>query len=328
LLVFDNHASGHRANYVELFADIAGGTPLISPFARALPKLLFTRNLILPTFEGAPRRNLLLVLARMLLRRKTAVIFLRAHLFDHRSATSRLAHAAMLQTFGRNRCVLPMSIVGNAALSARCPSIQVIVDPEFWDFEFRTPAEIDRELAEEVRRRAARRKILLIAGTLSADKAIDELGRLFEARPDKMSAVFPLAAGRSLPELQAVDFIYTHGMIIDRHLSDSEFNTLFAVADFAWCAYRPERDMSSGILGRCIQTGVIPIVRQGSVAAQLARDWTAPVILDFSDLAGSAARLAGREGSRQAVPHDRLEAEGNRVRRILADFFGDKEQQD
>ncbi len=53
--------------------------------------------------------------------------------------------------------------------------------------------------------------------------------------------------------------------MLDRFLSDDELLSLFKLADMAWCCYPVQRDMSSGIFGRCWQIGVIPVVRQGSL---------------------------------------------------------------
>src|SRR3546814_779911 len=103
--------------------------------------------------------------------------------------------------------------------------------------------------------------------------------------------------------------------------SDAAFRTLFEVADFAWCAYHPSRDMSSGILGRCIQSEVVPIVRRGSVAAGLARRWTESVSVDFSDPHASANALLSFSGKPSPLKRDELRAEGERVRQLLREFL-------
>jgi len=60
-------------------------------------------------------------------------------------------------------------------------------------------------------------------------------------------------------------------VVIDRNLTDEEFESLFGVADVIWACYAPSYDQASGVFGRAIQFGVPPIVREGSLIAAFAR---------------------------------------------------------
>ncbi|MEG0619080.1 MAG: hypothetical protein RR557_07270 [Bacilli bacterium] len=53
-------------------------------------------------------------------------------------------------------------------------------------------------------------------------------------------------------------------LIFDRFVTDEEILGLYAAADAVWCFYDPSYDQASGILGRAVQLGVLPIVRLGS----------------------------------------------------------------
>lgn len=321
-LVYDNLGAGHRANYVRLLSDIAGGEGRISAFRTNMLPLLTRPSLIISTFEGAPRRNLAVILARLLLGRRTVVLFLRAHLKDHRRGIAGLLHGAVLRIMGTSRRVLPLSIVGSEDLKKSCPQIRVIADPEFWDYEFSSPVAIDRQLVDEVRARAGGRKVLLIAGTISEDKAVGELARMFATQPLLRERFFPVLAGQVLPEAAAdCAFVADYGWHIDGWIDDSMFRSLFEAADFAWCAYRQTRDMSSGILGRCIQCGTIPIVRRNSVAERLGRQWTDAVAIDFSTPLESSDALLSFPSKVAPIRHKELREEGERVRKMLCDFL-------
>jgi hypothetical protein len=117
------------------------------------------------------------------------------------------------------------------------------------------------------------------------------------------------------------EFIGKSGWRIEQPLDDGMFRQAFDAADFAWCAYWPSRDMSSGILGRCVQSSTVPIVRQGSVAEQLASEWSDPVSVDFADNRASARAIAAHSGQAPPVPHDRLKSEGYRARDLIRQFL-------
>lgn len=59
------------------------------------------------------------------------------------------------------------------------------------------------------------------------------------------------------------------GLVIDRFLSNDEILALYATANAVWCLYDPAYNQASGILGRAVQLGVSPIVRNGSLSAAL-----------------------------------------------------------
>lgn len=321
-LVYDNLGSGHRANYVRLLAALVEGEGEIAPYRSRVGRLLSHPSLILSSFEGGPRQNLAIVIARMMLRRRTAVVLLRAHLTAHRRGPGRWIHAAALRLMGTSRFVLPLSIVGSDELARLCPRVQVIADPEFWDYQFGPAFAPDASLIAGIRARARGRKVVLVTGTISGDKAVGELGAMFAASPELRGAFFAVLAGPLRPEAEEeCAFIKEHGWQIDGWIDDFAFRSLFGAADFAWCAYRPSRDMSSGILGRCIQSDVVPIVRSGSVAERLARKWTDPVTVDFADPAASARALLSYAGEAVPAKGDALRAEGERVGQLLRDFF-------
>ena len=75
-------------------------------------------------------------------------------------------------------------------------------------------------------------------------------------------------------------------MVVDRHLSDPELESLYGVADMIWACYRPDYDQASGVFGRAFQTGKPSLVRSGSVIEQYADYVGAKVLaIDYGDAA-------------------------------------------
>ncbi|MDY6927551.1 MAG: hypothetical protein SWN10_10690 [Pseudomonadota bacterium] len=56
-----------------------------------------------------------------------------------------------------------------------------------------------------------------------------------------------------------------NGTINNRIVSDSEIIQAYAIADYIWTVYDENYDQASGIMGRAIQLGVIPVLRKGSL---------------------------------------------------------------
>lgn len=73
-------------------------------------------------------------------------------------------------------------------------------------------------------------------------------------------------AGRFADDCQEVKLALEESgaLIFDRFMTDEEILGLYAVADAVWCYYDPSYDQASGILGRAVQLGVLPIVRLDS----------------------------------------------------------------
>jgi hypothetical protein len=53
--------------------------------------------------------------------------------------------------------------------------------------------------------------------------------------------------------------------IEDKYLSDSEFIDFASKGTHLWCCYEPSYNSSSGIFGRALQLGKVPIIRRGSI---------------------------------------------------------------
>lgn len=77
---------------------------------------------------------------------------------------------------------------------------------------------------------------------------------------------FVVLAGRFADDCHEVKLALEESgaLIFDRFMTDEEILGLYAAADAVWCYYDPSYDQASGILGRAVQLGVLPIVRPDS----------------------------------------------------------------
>lgn len=79
---------------------------------------------------------------------------------------------------------------------------------------------------------------------------------------------FVVAAGRVVEDQKEKTLVFLENrmMSVNRYLDDDEMIAAYAAADVVWCLYDPSYDQASGILGRAVQLGVLPLVRQGSLS--------------------------------------------------------------
>ena len=118
----------------------------------------------------------------------------------------------------------------------------------------------------------------------------------------------------------AVRRLHAAGAMIEaRFVSDAELLSLIDIAAYVWCCFPPERDMSSGLFGRAMQLGAVPIVRRGSVLAAMAERLVPAIVLDYADVDGAKRALAGFPGAGQPfADSDRLRDEARNA--LLAAF--------
>jgi hypothetical protein len=144
-----------------------------------------------------------------------------------------------------------------------------IHDPQLWDLWLDGPPVLpETDLSQRVTKAAGGRDVMIFIGAGNSIKGFDAF--VDEALSQKDS-VLAVVAGRVASDfaLEAQRLV-AEGMIVeDRFVSDEEILSLYKVADRAWCRYAPDYDQASGIFGRAVQTGVTPIVREGSVVANL-----------------------------------------------------------
>lgn len=321
ILIYDADPGGHRANYVRIFEDATGGAGLIAPVRAALRRLLAARSLVLTTLDTAPKAFLLILILRSLIGRRSAVVWLRAHLMARRTGVRALPGRLVVRLLGRIEAILPMSLVRfERAGGGR--GFVAIQDPEFWDLTAADLEAAETPLAARIREFAGGRAIVLLIGNLDPSKGLAFLRDIFGGDPRLIETIVPAICGPVLAEgRDAVEALRGQGAFVEsRYLEHAELMSLYRAADAAWCCYPPERDLSSGILGRAVQFGVAPILRRGSALDAMAADVPNAIRLDYGDAAAAREALRARP-ARVARPRPRgaqLEA----LRALLLGHFG------
>lgn len=320
ILVYDADADGHRENYVRIFAEATGGTGLVAPVRAALRRLLAARYLILTTFETAPRTYLLLLIARSLLGRRSAAVSLRAHLLVGRSGLRGVTGRLAMRLMAGLGSILVLPLVGFDGAEKR--GFVPIQDPEFWDLG---PADLDAAetpLASRMREFARGRSIVLLIGNLDTSKGLSFLRDIFCGDPGLGATTMPAICGKVLADgNEAAEALRGCGAFVEsRYLDHDELMSLYRAADAAWCCYPPERDLSSGILGRAVQFGIAPILRRGSVLDAMAAEVPNAIRLDYGDAAAAREALRGKPA--RAVPAKPRGEQRDALRALLLGHFG------
>ena len=170
------------------------------------------------------------------------------------------------------------------------PSISEIVDDWIYDFQLWDITEdqveffsniksnnISNEYSENVKniqkikKNAGEKKIIIALGTQNKGKGTHILSENISQLVKQNFCV--IVAGRfDQNSLKAKHILQEHGAyIFDRFMDDEEILALYAIADAVWCYYDPSYDQASGILGRSIQLGVLPIVRPNSFSEKFCK---------------------------------------------------------
>lgn len=321
LLVFDSRPDGHRRGYVATLARLTGGIARIAPVRRSLAELLRVPNLLLTTFETSPRWFALVLVLRAALGRRSAAIFLRAHLHRQGGRAKRLLYGPILWLLNRLDSVLLLTLVPVAAPGRN--RFVAIADPEFWDVGAAALDTPGTDLSRRAGEAAAGRQILLFTGYAEASRGIGFLRDIFAADGDLIRGVLPVIAGTVMPDGEgaAADLAAGGALVEGRFVTDAEMMSLFRAAAAVWCCFAPERDMSSGVFGRAVQFGAAPIVRRGSVLEGLAGDVGNALAIDYGDVAGARARF-GAGFARTPPPVEKHAAGREALRRLLAGHFG------
>ncbi|KZY01808.1 MULTISPECIES: hypothetical protein [unclassified Sulfitobacter] len=286
-LVYMRSNGGHRQEYQDLFASLFGLSPSTGRIGLTkLRSLVGARKLLFGTIDDDIVSFFLVALLRALLFRRTVGLFLRPHACLQSQALSAKAKRI---AFSFMRRVNPVSVFAIIPFSIAPEYATVtddgLVDPQLWDMTDASKGEIDAEFSERIAAEARCRRVLAFVGTAAEIKGIGLL-RDMMADPnwpsEKILVVvagrFPDENGVSVEELQGLG-----ALVLPRFISDSELRTLYAKSEFIWTCYQPNYDQASGVFGRAVQSGRIPVVRSQSLIAHFASQIGTPTVeLDWT----------------------------------------------
>lgn len=176
-----------------------------------------------------------------------------------------------------------------------------LADPQLWNRTIIMP-QPSVEFGERLRAFARGRRVLAFIGTTFLHKGLKELKNLM-AHPEWNNSVCVVVAGR-VPDRSAdiiADIQALGALVFPRFASGEEIDAIYELADFVWAAYLPGYDQASGIFGRAIQFGKLPIVREGALVERLAEILDHPVIsINFEELQDCVEQL--QQHRRKAPP--------------------------
>lgn len=292
--------NGHRRGYRDLFVRLLECVPETGPIrGKRFLRLLRAPFVLIATIDCDYVGSLALMFLRFLLRKPTSALLLRPQTCFIGGWKFRAKRIALyiVKSLPRQKIltIIPFSIRPDFSEIAT----DWIYDPEIWDLSARGINKIpETALSRHVRELAADRPILVVLGAIGLSKGIAQLRDLVTQTPGYDIDLCIVIAGRVSPEAQVlVKKIAALGVYVeDRLLSDDEMLSLYGIASAAWCCYDPTYDQASGIFGRAIQTGVMPIVRKHSALEALSIELQVPTII-FGELKfrEMASQLADRE---------------------------------
>lgn len=271
LLDLDRPEDGHHPRYRAALGRLLGarrrGLGRESVCARG--------PVLIPSIEAGFALYVLICLVRALCGRRTVgLLFRPGPALSGRSVRLRAKRLALglLRRLPRVRTltILPFAVEPGFADIAD----GWIYDLQLWDLE---PAEraavraVRGALAEDIRERAGGRTVCCAIGRQDKSKGFDRFVRLYGEDPDLRAAVLFAFGGKVEAEAKrhVLTFEQAGGFACDRPLSDAELLEFYAAADLVWCAYDPDYDQASGILGRAVQGGIPVVVRRGSLLHRL-----------------------------------------------------------
>jgi hypothetical protein len=157
-----------------------------------------------------------------------------------------------------------------------------IYDPQLWDLsdqdrhtfvQLRTAEQNKAPVAaqdfyDRIKAAQAAWRVLVSLGLQSREKGLAILADAVKG--GSFDGWLLIIAGRISALMQPIRHLLEERghLIFDRFITDEELIACYAAADAVWCLYDPKYDQASGILGRAVQLGVVPLVRAGSVSAR------------------------------------------------------------
>lgn len=276
-LVYAQSTSGHRRSYLDGLGELFGLQPVSGKIDhRLFRRLVAARSVLFATLDDHVPSFLAVACARTLRGRKTMALFLRAQkcFEDGRwyYPLKRNAFRILKRQPGLTLAsITPFSVTPRHREVAHAG----VIDPQYWDLHdgniLRPPA--STALAANVLAQANGRHVVCALGTLSLNKGIDFLADTLQRHPRLAEKMLVVAAGHVPLDARgsASRMTKAGALVIDRFMSDAELESLYTAADSVWACYAPDYDQASGIFGRAVQFGVLPMLRAGSVTEAFAK---------------------------------------------------------
>jgi hypothetical protein len=292
VLLVSESLEGHRASYIAFFKERFTDLGVESEVTRLSFWHVFDRRpLFSLMLEEHPLRFLAIAAIRVVLGARSTSLLFR----PREAATGRSIRHALKRVMLKSAIRLPGVYIVSLIPFETDPSVSAVAsdwvfDPQLWDLRNTSPSH--SSLSSEVLKRAAGRKVLCALGQQTAEKGFSLLSELWAGSETFRSQWLVVVAGKVRDQREQIDrFVETGGLLIDRFLSDEELLSFYGIGDLIWCCYAPSYDQASGIFGRSIQLGRVPVVRTGSNIEAVARLLRVPIISVPWNPEGAAALI-------------------------------------
>ncbi|MEC5292976.1 MULTISPECIES: hypothetical protein [unclassified Aurantimonas] len=277
-----------------MFAGLLGLAPSTGRITPGRARSLIAADrLFFATLDDDIRGFALVALARALLGRRTAGIFLRPQACLEPGAKARLKR----MLFGALKATPRITLIAIVP-QAFAPAQQAVTDcwmhdPQLWD-RIDLPVKPDAATVARIAGFAAGRRVLVFLGRGSRIKGLPQLAALVAARPALAQELAIVVAGQIDGDCASdAERLAAFGAEIwNRRVSEEEMAALYTAANLVWACYDPSYDQASGIFGRSVQLGRPAVIREGAMIARYAALLGHPVVALPQSPPEAADRLA------------------------------------
>lgn len=150
-----------------------------------------------------------------------------------------------------------------------------IFDFQFWDisdenyklFSQSKSKQLSNKIAETIDSISHPKKIVTAIGSQDRNKGFDIFLHLYNSNLIIRNNFLFIFGGKAKDEFNLeIDLFNKYGgYSLNRFISNSELQQLYASSDFIWALYSEEYNQASGIFGRALQYGIPVIVRENSI---------------------------------------------------------------
>lgn len=265
--LFARVVSGHYESYVSTIRAALQKRGIATYVTASPAKALITRHpVLIMHLEQTKMWSHALVIGRAIAGRRTGALVFRSR----EAITGQMIVTRMKRLALRLERLLPqvsmMTILPQDLLpGSRRLFRSWIHDPQLWDLALLSVPPEPPPFCETIRARAAGRPIVVALGVMAEYKGMHMLSTLANDI-DFCKRFLLVIAGAQVPETEPLfKDVLGDCIIVNRYIADEELYGLYRIASFIWAVYSPEYDQASGIFGRAVQFGRVPIVREGSL---------------------------------------------------------------
>lgn len=247
MIVYESNDNGHRMDYVRYFEQKYG---FIHKRRLSTSDVFREKVILIPSSEELILRSFVVCIIRALTYRKTILMIL-AH---KRLVESRSFFNIVKRSLYRFIKHLPRQYILDISGAKPC----ILANYSLFDLQFEyEPRGAKRELTSSKKMRK-----LISIGIQSQKKGLDILSELSKVNTDSIYEIY--IVGKIIDN--SLERINTKSIfVLDRYLTDEEFDVFMDSADILWACYDESYDQPSGIASRACALNKSIIIREKSV---------------------------------------------------------------